>query len=57
MALAAADSEGERTRITDAFSSGLETSLLVGSAAVLLGGLIAAALLHRADRADSGGKA
>ncbi|MFF8101155.1 MFS transporter [Streptomyces sp. NPDC016640] len=51
-ALAAAGSERERARITGAYSSGLETSLLVGAVAVLLGGLIAAALLHRADRAD-----
>ncbi|CAL9511575.1 MFS transporter [Streptomyces sp. Tu 3180] len=56
-ALAAADSEGERGRITGAFSSGLETSLLMGALAVLLGGLIAAALLHRAGRAESGEKA
>lgn len=55
-ALAAADSEGERGRITDAFSSGLETSPLVEAPAVLLGGLVAAALLHRAGRADSGEK-
>ncbi|EFE68481.1 transmembrane efflux protein [Streptomyces viridosporus ATCC 14672] len=55
-ALAAADSAGERGRITDAFSSGLETSLLVGAPTVLLGGLVAAALLHRAGRADSGEK-
>ncbi|CAL9489166.1 MFS transporter [Streptomyces sp. enrichment culture] len=52
-ALAAADSPGERGRITDAFSSGLETSQLVGAVAVLLGGLLAAALLRRAERADA----
>ncbi|MFD3624342.1 MULTISPECIES: MFS transporter [unclassified Streptomyces] len=56
-AMAAAGSDGERERVTDAFSAGLETSLLVGSVAVLLGGLIAAALLRRADRADSREKA
>ncbi|MGY3202728.1 EmrB/QacA subfamily drug resistance transporter [Streptomyces sp. TE5632] len=56
-ALAAADSAGERGRITDAFSSGLETSQLVGASAVLLGGLLAAALLHRAGRADAGTQA
>lgn len=56
-ALAAADSAGERDRITDAFSSGLETSQLVGASAVLLGGLLAAALLHRAGRADAGAQA
>ncbi|MFF8028236.1 MFS transporter [Streptomyces sp. NPDC007896] len=52
-ALASAGSEEERGRITDAFASGLETSQLVGAAAVLLGGLLAAALLRRAERADS----
>ncbi|GHE32219.1 MFS transporter [Streptomyces cellulosae] len=52
-ALAAAGSDRERAEITGAFSSGLETSLLVGSVAVLLGGLLAASLLHRADRADA----
>lgn len=57
VALAAAGSDGERVRITDAFSAGLETSLLVGAVAVLLGGLIAAALLRRADRAESREKA
>lgn len=56
-ALAAADSAGERDRITEAFSSGLETSQLVGASAVLLGGLLAAALLHRAGRADAGAQA
>ncbi|MGW2826072.1 MFS transporter [Streptomyces sp. NPDC001443] len=52
-ALAAADGERERTRVTDAFSSGLQASQLVGAVAVLLGGFLAAALLHRAERADS----
>ncbi|WGD42046.1 MFS transporter [Streptomyces cathayae] len=56
-ALAAADSASERGRVTEAFSSGLETSQLVGASAVLLGGLLAAALLHRAGRADAGAKA
>ncbi|MFL1901679.1 MFS transporter [Streptomyces tauricus] len=51
--LAAADSADERARITDGFASGLETSQLVGAVAVLLGGLLAAALLRRAERADS----
>ncbi|MET9967329.1 MFS transporter [Streptomyces sp. NPDC006356] len=51
-ALAAAGSAGERKRVLDAFSSGLETSLLVGALAVLLGGLVAGALLRRAERAD-----
>jgi hypothetical protein len=52
-ALASAESAGERARIKDAFSSGLETSQLVGAVAVLLGGLLAAALLRRAEGADS----
>ncbi|KUN90967.1 MFS transporter [Streptomyces caeruleatus] len=52
-ALAAAGSAGERERVLEAFSSGLETSLLVGALAVLLGGLVAGALLRRAERADT----
>ncbi|MFH9075330.1 MFS transporter [Streptomyces alboflavus] len=56
-AMAAADSAGERERISDAFSSGLETSQLVGAVALFLGGALAAALLWRAERADSGRKA
>ncbi|MEU1277024.1 MFS transporter [Streptomyces sp. NPDC005805] len=51
-ALAAADGPGERARIADAFADGLATSQLVGAAAVLAGGLLAAVLLHRAGRAD-----
>ncbi|TXS55896.1 MFS transporter [Streptomyces sp. t39] len=49
-ALAGAGSAGERSRIEEAFASGLETSQLVGAAAVLAGGLLAAALLRRAER-------
>ncbi|WP_405585235.1 MFS transporter [Streptomyces sp. NBC_01092] len=52
-ALAAAGSDEEKAEITDAFSSGLESSLLVGALAVLLGGLVAGALLRRAERADT----
>ncbi|MER5941225.1 MFS transporter [Streptomyces sp. NPDC001928] len=52
-ALAAAGSAEEKEEITDAFSSGLESSLLVGALAVLLGGLVAGALLRRAERADT----
>ncbi|WP_329021037.1 MFS transporter [Streptomyces sp. NBC_00690] len=52
-ALAAAGSEGERAEISDAFASGLQTSQLVGAVAVLAGGLLAALLLRRAERADS----
>ncbi|MFE3181432.1 MFS transporter [Streptomyces violascens] len=49
-ALAAAHDDAERGRIADAFASGLETSQLVGAVAVLAGGLLAAVLLHRAER-------
>ncbi|MFJ8648593.1 MFS transporter [Streptomyces sp. NPDC093546] len=49
-ALAAADSADERQQVADAFASGLVTSQLVGATAVLLGGLLAAALLRRAER-------
>ncbi|MCW8383350.1 MFS transporter [Streptomyces justiciae] len=51
-ALAEAGSAAERVRITEAFSSGLESSLLVGAVAVLAGGLVAAALLRRAERGE-----
>lgn len=56
-ALAAADGPGERSRVADAFASGLQTSQLVGAAAVLAGGLLAAVLLRRAERADAPGAA
>ncbi|WP_410820101.1 MFS transporter [Micromonospora sp. 050-3] len=49
-ALAAAGEGAEREAVTDAFASALETGQLVGAAAVLIGGLVAAGLLHRADR-------
>ncbi|GGZ85147.1 MFS transporter [Streptomyces bluensis] len=52
-ALAAAGSQDERDRITEAFSSGLESSQLVGAVAVLLGGVVAAVLLRRAERAGA----
>ncbi|MFI8517342.1 DHA2 family efflux MFS transporter permease subunit [Streptomyces sp. NPDC085481] len=48
-ALAAAGSESERQQISDAFASGLQTSQLVGAIAVFAGGLLAAALLKRAE--------
>ncbi|MFE2420569.1 MFS transporter [Streptomyces hokutonensis] len=51
---AGATTEAERERVTDSFSSALEVSQLVGAVAVLTGGLLAAALLWRAERADSG---
>ncbi|MEW2065894.1 MFS transporter [Streptomyces sp. NPDC007346] len=56
-ALAAADGPGERAAIKDAFASGLEASQLVGAVAVLAGGLLAAMLLRRAERAEAAGKA
>ncbi|MEL5959815.1 MFS transporter [Streptomyces sp. CLV115] len=52
-ALASAGDAGERARITDAFASGLETSQLFGAVAVLVGGLLAAVLLRRAERTES----
>ncbi|MFE0421281.1 DHA2 family efflux MFS transporter permease subunit [Streptomyces sp. NPDC058953] len=58
-ALAAANGEAERAAVADAFASGLETSQLVGAVAVLAGGLLAAALLWRAeqyDRLDTAGR-
>ncbi|MEV5211596.1 MFS transporter [Micromonospora sp. NPDC053740] len=48
-ALAAAGEGAEREAVTVAFASALETGQLVGAAAVLIGGLVAAGLLHRAD--------
>ncbi|MDQ0942279.1 hypothetical protein QFZ67_003984 [Streptomyces sp. V1I1] len=52
-ALAAAGDADGRERISDAFASGLRTSQLVGAVAVLAGGLLAAMLLRRSDRAES----
>ncbi|MFC8710014.1 MFS transporter [Streptomyces sp. NPDC057197] len=52
-ALATAHDGAEKDRILDAYASGLSTSQLAGAAAVLLGGVLAAALLRRAERADS----
>lgn len=52
-ALAAAGSEAERQEISDAFASGLQTSQLVGAIAVFAGGLVAAALLSRAERTEA----
>ncbi|OSC73094.1 MFS transporter [Streptomyces sp. 4F] len=52
-ALASADGEAERERVIDAFSSGLESSQLVGAVAVLVGGAVAAVLLRRAERAGA----
>ncbi|MEU3601010.1 DHA2 family efflux MFS transporter permease subunit [Streptomyces sp. NPDC006798] len=51
-ALAAAGNDAERAAVADAFATGLETSQLVGAVAVLVGGLLAAGLLWRAERHD-----
>ncbi len=50
-ALAATRTEAERDAVLDAFAAGIETSQLVGAAAVLAGGCVAALLLHRAGAA------
>ncbi|MFF6775772.1 MFS transporter [Streptomyces sp. NPDC012637] len=52
-ALAAAGSDAERGQIADAYATGLQTSQLVGAIAVFAGGLLAAALLKRAERAEA----
>ncbi|MFF9069406.1 MFS transporter [Streptomyces sp. NPDC014891] len=51
-ALAAAGGEAERKAVSEAFASGLQTSQLVGAIAVFAGGLVAAALLRRAERTE-----
>ncbi|MFG3347879.1 MFS transporter [Streptomyces sp. NPDC048018] len=55
-ALAAAGTDAERRQISDAFASGLQTSQLVGAVAVFAGGLLAAFLLKRAERAEERAK-
>ncbi|UKY51589.1 MFS transporter [Streptomyces inhibens] len=50
-ALARTRTDAERTAVHDAFATGIGTSQLVGAAAVFLGGLVAAVLLRRAERA------
>ncbi|MFE7312703.1 MFS transporter [Streptomyces sp. NPDC057555] len=50
-ALARTHTAQERTAVHDAFAAGIGTSQLVGAAAVFLGGLVAAVLLRRAERA------
>ncbi|GAA2296848.1 MFS transporter [Streptomyces caniferus] len=50
-AFARTRTDGERAAVHDAFASGIGTSQLVGAAAVFLGGLLAAVLLRRAERA------
>ncbi|MEU0837882.1 MFS transporter [Streptomyces sp. NPDC005962] len=51
-ALAAARTPEDREAVKDAFASGVETSQLVGAAAVLAGGVLAALLLRRAERSS-----
>jgi EmrB/QacA subfamily drug resistance transporter len=53
VALAAAGSAMEREKVIDAYADGLSVSQLVGAAAVLLGGVVAAVLLRRAEREDA----
>ncbi len=54
-ALSAAHDAASRSVVRDAFASGLRTGQLVGAGAVLLGGLLAALLLHRAARGAAQG--
>ncbi|MBT2383710.1 MFS transporter [Streptomyces sp. ISL-11] len=49
-ALSHARTASERAAISDAFASGVQASQLVGAAAVLAGGVLAAVLLRRAER-------
>lgn len=53
-ALAVARTDAERAVVHDAFATGIETSQLVGAAAVFAGGVVAALLLRRAERGDGG---
>lgn len=50
-ALERARTEADRVAVHDAFASGIRVSELVGASAVLLGGVLAAVLLWRAERA------
>ncbi|MGW1077557.1 MFS transporter [Streptomyces sp. NPDC002537] len=52
-ALSRAHSSSDVASIRDAFASGVQSSQLVGAAAVLAGGVVAAVLLRRAERAVS----
>ncbi|MEV5310857.1 MFS transporter [Streptomyces sp. NPDC052610] len=53
VALAAAGTAVERERVIDAYADGLSVSQLVGAVAVLLGGVVAAVLLRRAEREEA----
>ncbi|WP_414168521.1 MFS transporter [Streptoverticillium reticulum] len=52
-ALERAHSPAQRAEIADAFATGVHTSQLVGAAAVFAGGVLAAVLLRRAERAGA----
>ncbi len=54
-ALSRAHTDAERTEISDAFASGVQASQLVGAGAVMAGGVLAAVLLWRAERAERAG--
>ncbi|MFI1799682.1 MFS transporter [Streptomyces sp. NPDC020379] len=49
-ALSRVSSSEDRAAVQDAFASGVQASQLVGAAAVLAGGVVAAVLLRRAER-------
>ncbi|MEU5610319.1 MFS transporter [Streptomyces sparsogenes] len=51
-AYAAVRTGEDRAAVADAFSSGVESGQLVGAAAVLAGGVLAAVLLRRAERSS-----
>ncbi|MFI8995722.1 MFS transporter [Streptomyces sp. NPDC053542] len=55
-ALAAARTDADRAAVRDAFATGIQTSQLVGAAAVFAGGLLAGVLLGRAERAERSGR-
>ncbi|MGI5469923.1 MFS transporter [Streptomyces sp. CA-132043] len=51
-ALAAAGTDADRAAVRDAFANGIQTSQLVGAAAVFAGGMVAGILLGRVERAE-----
>ncbi|WP_348651051.1 MFS transporter [Micromonospora sp. WMMD812] len=53
-ALAAAGTEADREAVAGAFAAALKTGQTVGAGAVLVGGLVAAGLLYRAERRRPG---
>ncbi|KNB52432.1 MFS transporter [Streptomyces caatingaensis] len=52
-ALANARTDADRSAVNDAFASGVRAGQLVGAAAVLAGGIVAAVLLRRAERSTA----